>query len=109
MSTPEEPKPDPLEGSGESEKKKKRARDGSFPKRYILSIMIFLGIVTLYALRVNLNVAITAMCNNHTFTQSGGFAVTKVPITLLLGYHYDCLIPLVAHCLLSTWVFCCTE
>ena len=41
-------------------------KDVGFPKRYVLALMIFLGFSVLYALRVNLNVAIGAMCNNHT-------------------------------------------
>lgn len=49
---------------------------GVFPKRYVLIIMIFLGFAVQYALRVNLNVAITAMCNNHT-TMEKGFTITK--------------------------------
>ncbi len=48
-----------------------------FPKRYILALMIFLGFCVLYALRVNLNVAIGAMCNNHT-VYVNGFYVKKV-------------------------------
>jgi len=48
-----------------------------FPKRYLLALMIFLGFCVLYALRVNLNVAIGAMCNNHTIYVNG-FYVKKV-------------------------------
>ena len=51
-----------------------------FPKRYILALMIFLGFCVLYALRVNLNVAIGAMCNNHTIYVNG-FYVKKVCAT----------------------------
>ena len=43
----------------------------SFPKRYILVIMTFLGFVNMYALRVNLNVALGAMVGNHTIQQAG--------------------------------------
>lgn len=49
----------------------------SFPKRYILAIMTFLGFMNMYALRVNLNVAIGAMVNNHTVHQRG-YTVTTV-------------------------------
>lgn len=49
----------------------------SFPKRYILAIMTFLGFMNMYALRVNLNVAIGAMVNNHTVHQRG-YTVTRV-------------------------------
>lgn len=36
------------------------------PKRYILSILVFWGFFTMYALRTNINVAIGAMVKNHT-------------------------------------------
>lgn len=49
----------------------------TFPKRYILAIMTFLGFMNMYALRVNLNVAIGAMVNNHTVHQKG-YTVTRV-------------------------------
>ena len=52
-------------------------KDVGFPKRYVLALMVFLGFSVLYALRVNLNVAIGAMCNNHTIYENG-FYVTKV-------------------------------
>ena len=38
----------------------------ALPKRYILSEMIFIGFFVMSGLRVNLNVAIDAMVNNHT-------------------------------------------
>lgn len=53
--------------------------DFSFPKRYILAIMTFLGFMNMYALRVNLNVAIGAMVNNHTVHQKG-YTLTRVRI-----------------------------
>lgn len=43
----------------------------TFPKRYVLAIMTFLGFMNMYALRVNLNVAIGAMVNNHTVQVRG--------------------------------------
>lgn len=52
-------------------------KEAGFPKRYVLALMIFLGFCALYALRVNLNVAIGAMCNNHTIYVNG-FYVKKV-------------------------------
>lgn len=54
-----------------------------FPKRYILVIMTFLGFMNMYALRVNLNVAIGAMVNNHTI-QVKGYTVTRVRIKVLI-------------------------
>ena len=62
----------------------RRFADGmfSFPKRYILAIMTFLGFMNMYALRVNLNVAIGAMVNNHTISQNG-YTVTRVSPLLM--------------------------
>ena len=54
-------------------------KDVGFPKRYTLALMVFLGFCVLYALRVNLNVAIGAMCNNHTIYVNG-FYVKKVRV-----------------------------
>jgi len=70
MADAEEPQPDPVEGEGEKSGKSD-GKKSSFPKRYIVAIMIFLGICVQYALRVNLSVAIGAMCNNHTIEQNG--------------------------------------
>ncbi|KAK2572965.1 Vesicular glutamate transporter 2 [Acropora cervicornis] len=59
----------------------------TFPKRYILVIMTFLGFMNMYALRVNLNVAIGAMVNNHTI-QAKGYTITRLPsgcLALRLG------------------------
>lgn len=52
--------------------------DVFLPKRYILAIMMFLGFVNMYAIRVNLNVAIGAMVNNHTLIK-GGVASVEAP------------------------------
>lgn len=76
MADAEEPQPDPVEGEGEKSEKSD-GKKSSFPKRYIVAIMIFLGICVQYALRVNLSVAIGAMCNNHTIEQNG-FDIQKV-------------------------------
>ena len=76
MADTEEPRPDPVEGEGEKTEKSD-GKKSSFPKRYIVAIMIFLGICVQYALRVNLSVAIGAMCNNHTIEQNG-FTIQKV-------------------------------
>ena len=78
MADSSESKPDPVEGEGEKSKEDK-VKKGSFPKRYIVAIMIFLGICVQYALRVNLSVAIGAMCNNHT-VEHNGFTIRKVYI-----------------------------
>lgn len=62
---------------GPKEEQNTEKQKEGFPKRYVLIIMIFLGFAVQYALRVNINVAITAMCNNHT-VKKNGFTVTKV-------------------------------
>ena len=43
----------------------------ALPKRYVLSGMIFIGFFVMSGLRVNLNVAIGAMVNNHTAVMDG--------------------------------------
>ena len=43
----------------------------ALPKRYVLSGMIFVGFFVMSGLRVNLNVAIGAMVNNHTAVVDG--------------------------------------
>lgn len=82
MADTEEPRPDPVEGVDEKDSTKK----SSFPKRYVVAIMIFLGICVQYALRVNLSVAIGAMCNNHTVEQNG-FTIQKVCFLLVFPKH----------------------
>lgn len=47
------------------------ARESLIPRRYVLSALIFLGFFNMYALRVNLNVAIGAMAKNHTILVDG--------------------------------------
>ena len=47
------------------------------PKRYIMLLMIFVGFVNIYAMRVNLNVALVGMVNNQTIIQ-GGVKIIKV-------------------------------
>lgn len=49
------------------------------PKRYIMAFMTFLGFANVYALRVNLSVAIIAMVTNHTTLASDGTEITNVP------------------------------
>lgn len=85
MADTEEPQPDPVEGEGEKTGKSD-AKKSSFPKRYVVAIMIFLGICVQYALRVNLSVAIGAMCNNHTIEQNG-FTIQKVHFSLSKPNH----------------------
>lgn len=72
------------------------AAEFSFPKRYILAIMTFLGFMNMYALRVNLNVAIGAMVNNHTVHQKG-YTIIRVKYLLdmnclLISFSYTYII-----------------
>ena len=43
----------------------------SVPKRYVLAIMMFCGFMNMYAIRVNLNVAIGAMVKPHPVVKNG--------------------------------------
>eukprot|EP00112_Aurelia_sp_Birch-Aquarium-sp1_P022091 Seg611.11 transcript_id=Seg611.11/GoldUCD/mRNA.D3Y31 product="Vesicular glutamate transporter 1" protein_id=Seg611.11/GoldUCD/D3Y31 len=43
----------------------------SVPKRYVLAIMMFCGFMNMYAIRVNLNVAIGAMVKPHPVVENG--------------------------------------
>lgn len=75
----EENKPVEKEAAKKDATKKRKP---CFPKRYVIVIMLFLGLATQYALRVNINIAITAMCNNHTVKENG-FTITKVLLIML--------------------------
>ena len=57
----------------EGNEKQESSRTGviGVPKRYILLLMIFIGFVNIYAMRVNLNVALVAMVNNQTIIRRG--------------------------------------
>lgn len=70
------------------------APDVFLPKRYILAIMMFMGFVNMYAVRVNLNVAIGAMANNHTVVRNG------VAITVVSLIHFK-----LKNCFISTCCF----
>ncbi len=53
------------------------------PKRYILAILMFCGFMNMYAIRVNLNVAIGAMVKNHTVYQNGKH-ISKVNVVFVV-------------------------
>ena len=55
------------------------------PKRYVLLFLLFLGFAVIYALRVNINVAIVAMVNNKTLITKTGRIVQHVSIFISLG------------------------
>ena len=65
LSTPEGPP------EGNEKQESSRTRVIGVPKRYILLLMIFIGFVNIYAMRVNLNVALVAMVNNQTIIRRG--------------------------------------
>lgn len=78
IDTPDRKQPgDSANSSSSSIPDNSDAPDVFLPKRYILAIMMFMGFVNLYAVRVNLNVAIGAMVNNHTVVKDG-VAITVV-------------------------------
>lgn len=66
----EEQSASPVESRRESDSAD-GARIIGVPKRYILLLMIFIGFVNIYAMRVNLNVALVAMVNNQTIIRRG--------------------------------------
>lgn len=65
------------------------ASPSSFPKRYILLLMIFIGFVNIYAMRVNLNVALVAMVNNQTIIRRG-VKIVKVTSFVVERFSIDC-------------------
>lgn len=64
-------------GTEEHERSSSTTKTIGVPKRYIMLLMIFVGFVNIYAMRVNLNVALVAMVNNQTIIQ-GGVKIIKV-------------------------------
>ncbi|CAB3387735.1 Hypothetical predicted protein [Cloeon dipterum] len=49
----------------------------SMPRRYLVAFLAFLGFWNVYALRVNLSVAIVAMTSNYTVTLDNGTVIQK--------------------------------
>ena len=70
------------EKTGKQEKT--RRESAGVPKRYILLLMTFIGFVNIYAMRVNLNVALVAMVNNQTIIRQG---VKSIKVMLPLFCH----------------------
>lgn len=70
------------------ESKKNTSALVSFPKRYVLLLMIFIGFVNIYAMRVNLNVALVAMVNNQTLIRQG-VKITKVKHFLVVPVIFE--------------------
>lgn len=63
----------PLAG-GQNPTGRKRSPCRRFPSRYVLSLLLFWGFFLLYALRVNLSVAIVAMVNGTAVLAAGSTA-----------------------------------
>lgn len=57
---------------GNRETKEESCCCACLPKRYLVAIMSFLGFVNVYALRVNLSVALVAMVSNTTIKLENG-------------------------------------
>ncbi len=57
------------------------------PKRHVLLLMIFLGFINIYAMRVNLNVAIVAMVNNKTVILTNGLVKKYVSAVIRITYN----------------------
>ena len=48
------------------------------PKRYIVAILGLFGFANVYALRVNLSVALVAMVSNHTIYKNGSWVEVRL-------------------------------
>ena len=62
----------PSEEKQKEYRKKYRVTCDWLPKRYLLAILSFFGFLNVYALRVNLSVALVAMVSNKTMTDAVG-------------------------------------
>ncbi|XP_065056231.1 vesicular glutamate transporter 2.1-like isoform X2 [Rhopilema esculentum] len=69
----------PSEQQMKEHRKKWRVTCSWLPKRYLLAILSFLGLLNLYSLRVNLSVALVAMVSNKTITSTSGYVVFTEP------------------------------
>lgn len=54
-------------------------------KRYLIAVLAFFGFANVYALRVNLSVAIVVMTSNYTVNSPHGPVVVVSPTTHLTG------------------------
>ena len=80
-----------MEHADDDETNKGRSREGGckrvvkcglLPKRYLLAILSFFGFLNVYALRVNLSVALVAMVSNRTITDASGKVIKTVSCCL---------------------------
>lgn len=58
-------------------------------KRYLIAILAFFGFANVYALRVNLSVAIVVMTSNYTVNSPHGPVVVVSPTTTHLTDGFD--------------------
>lgn len=62
----------------------------SIPRRYVVAVMAFFGFCNVYALRVNLSVAIVAMTSNYSHIENGTeqFVSTFYHVTVSFYIYY---------------------
>lgn len=73
----------------------------SIPKRYVLAIMMFAGFMNMYAIRVNLNVAIGAMVKPHPVVENGKHYIKVIRFFI----KFDTLIKNAKLPQLETWKY----
>ena len=74
----------PKKTNASKHRSKRIAKCGLMPKRYLLAILSFFGFLNVYALRVNLSVALVAMVSNRTVTSTNGSTIKTVSELLQL-------------------------
>ena len=68
----------PKKSNASKHRSKRIVKCGLMPKRYLLAILSFFGFLNVYALRVNLSVALVAMVSNRTITSTTGSTIKTV-------------------------------
>lgn len=53
-------------------------RTSWLPRRYLVALLSFFGFANIYAMRVNLSVAVVVMRDNRTLTLANGTKITQV-------------------------------
>jgi len=69
----------PKKNNASKHRSKRVVKCGLMPKRYLLAILSFFGFLNVYALRVNLSVALVAMVSNRTITSTTGITIKTIP------------------------------
>ena len=59
------------------------------PRRYLVSILGFIGFIHIYLLRVNMSFAIVAMTKNHSITDENGTVTYVILDNNLLSLHIE--------------------